>query len=48
MATITFRREDLIRPEDSVEMTVRIECALNCDWRYSDHFGYRDMFMANC
>ena len=42
MVTITFRREDLIRPEDSDEMTVRIECAPDCDWLYSEHYGYRN------
>jgi hypothetical protein len=39
---ITFRREDLIHPEDSARMTLRIEPAWDCGWEYSEHFGYRE------
>ncbi len=42
MARFTYRAEDLNHPEHSAEMTARIECALDCDWRYSEQCGQRE------
>jgi len=39
---IRLTREDLLHPEECGSMTVRIEPALQCDWRHSEHLGFRN------
>ena len=42
MARLQINRDDLLDPEESEEMKIRLEPAPDGDWRFSEDFGYRE------